>query len=241
MVKDFIKRYLPPKLTYKITHIKKTLQPFGFSKATFSGNGEDILLNEYLFKNQANGFYVDVGCFHPKLISNTHLLHKKGWTGINIDPNPETISLFNKYRPEDVNIQAGVAATEEELIYYNFSHAGINTFSKEHADKKNSKAWSTLLSAEPVKCYPLSTILERYLPANTQIDLLDIDVEELDLQVLRSNNWDKYRPRVVLVEDRDFRKQMTDSEVYKYLVGQGYTFYSYCEMTLIMIDSSSFT
>lgn len=237
MFKDFIKKRLPAKLTYKITHIKKTLQPFGFSKATFSGNGEDILLNEYLFKNISKGFYVDVGCFHPKFISNTHLLHKKGWTGMNIDPNPESIALFKKYRPNDINIQAGVAAVEEELIYYNFSHAGINTFSKEHADKKNSKEWSTLLSSKPVKCFPLKTILDKYLPANTHIDLFDIDVEELDLQVLQSNDWQKYRPKVVLVEDRDFRHDLLESAVYKYLLTQGYEFYSYCEMTLIMTDS----
>ena len=238
-LKKYITKHLPARFTFLATHIKKTITPNGFSEKTYSGNGEDILLTEYLFKNVTDGFYLDVGCFHPKHISNTYALHKKGWRGINIDPNPECITLFNKYRKKDINILAGVAEKESELTYYNFSHSGTNTFSKEHADKKNAKEWSTLLSADKVRCYPLRKILDDNLPPGTSIDMMDIDVEELDLEVLKSNNWDKYRPKVILVEDRNFKTELQESETYTYLLNQGYSFYSYMEMTLIMTDSQT--
>lgn len=233
-LKSILKKLVPKKYTFYTTHIYKTLTFQSFGTKTYSGNGEDILLTEYLFKGKKKGFYVDVGCFNPKLISNTHLLYKRGWNGINIDPNPQSIALFNYYRKRDTNLRLGVAETEAEMKYFNFAEAGINTFSKDFADKKNAKEWSTLLSEDIVKCYRLETILDEHIPENKEIDLLDIDVEELDLEVLKSNNWNKYRPKVVLVEDRKFKTQLEENEVYKFLKNQGYDFYSYVEMTLIM-------
>ena len=55
------------------------------------------------FKNFI-GKYVDIGCYHPIKYSNTALLYKKGWTGINIDLNKTSIDLFNFTRLRDKNI-----------------------------------------------------------------------------------------------------------------------------------------
>src|SRR5256885_155804 len=49
--------------------------------------GEDLVVS-FLLDNKRDGFYVDVGCYHPTLFSNTKLLFDAGWRGINIDPNP---------------------------------------------------------------------------------------------------------------------------------------------------------
>lgn len=232
-IKSSIKKLIPKKYTLYTTHIYKTLTN-GFGRKVYSGNGEDILLYEYLFKDQKKGFYVDVGGYHPIHLSNTYLLHKKGWSGINIDPNPDSIALYNLHRKNDINLKLGVAPEETELTYYRFAEAGINTFSKEHADEKKSKSWSTFLGEEKITCLRLETIFEKYLPKDTTIDLLDVDVEQFDFEVLKSNNWERFRPRVVLVEERNFRTELTENEIYRFLVSKGYEFYSYTEMTLIM-------
>jgi len=201
---------------------------------SFSGNGEDLILKQYIFKKKKDGFYVDIGAFHPKHISNTHFLYKRVWKGINVDPNPETMNLFKKQRPQDVNLLCGVAKEEKPLKYYSFSHSGINTFSKEHAEHKESKSWSTLLETKDVMCYPLSKIFNEYLPEGQNIDLLDVDVEGIDLEVLESNDWEKYKPSVILVEDREFRDKLSNSKTYSYLENQGYKLHSYADITLIM-------
>ena len=59
-------------------------------------------------------------------------------------------------------------------------------------------------------------------------------LEGLDLEVLMSNDWDMYNPSVILVEDKTFRKKLSDSDVYKYLIGKDYVFHSYMDITLIM-------
>ncbi|MEN9920420.1 MAG: hypothetical protein RL538_313 [Candidatus Parcubacteria bacterium] len=239
-LKSYIRNAVPPQYIYKLLHLKKTLPFFGGAAIkSYSGNGEDIILMHYLFKDKKNGFYVDVGSFHPKIISNTYQLHEKmGWRGINIDPNPQTHKLFKKYRPHDVNLRVGIAETEEEKTYYNFSYSGANTFDEAFGEAKTNKSWNTLLSKEKLPCVPLTSIFEKHLSPNTTIDLLDIDVEGLDLQVLKSNDWTKYRPNVVLVEDQKFRRSPGDTEVFNFLTKNGYRMHSYLNITLIMVEEN---
>ena len=79
-----------------------------FKKKSYSAFGEDIEIKKH-FKRNFNGFYVDVGCYHPIKDNNTLLLHQKGWTGINIDINKLSIELFNFCRPKDVNLNLAIS------------------------------------------------------------------------------------------------------------------------------------
>jgi hypothetical protein len=52
---------------------------------------------------------------------------------------------------------------------------------------------------------------------------LDIDTEGIDIQVLKSNNWEKYKPSVILVEDQDEEvENLENLETYKFLKPLGY-------------------
>lgn len=238
-LKRRIREAIPQKYVYTLLHLKKSLPFVGdASFKSYSGNGEDIILKEYLFKGKKNGFFVDVGAFHPKIISNTFLLSKAGWRGINIEPNPQAYKLFQKYRPKDINLKLGVAEVASEKTYYNFSYSGANTFDVTVGEQKSEKDWNTVISKEKLHCEPLKTILEMHVPANTEIDLLDIDVEGLDLEVLKSNDWNRFRPKVVLVEDKEFRQNPGQSDVYLFMLEQGYRFYSYLDITLVMVEQS---
>ncbi|HLQ78184.1 MAG TPA: FkbM family methyltransferase [Terriglobia bacterium] len=47
-------------------------------------------------------------------------------------------------------------------------------------------------------------ILEDFLPREVHIDFMSIDVEGYDLQVLKSNDWERFRPTHVLLESLGF-------------------------------------
>ena len=87
-------------------------------KNSYSMDGEDLFLNDY-FKNKSNGFYIDVGCYHPIHRNNTYLLHKRGWHGVNIDIHKFSIDLFNHLRPKDFNCNFAVSNKSEiiEMFY----------------------------------------------------------------------------------------------------------------------------
>ena len=72
-------------------------------KKSYSMDGEDIEIFNY-FKNKKNGFYVDVGAYHPIHRNNTMLLYLNGWEGINIDISDFSIKLFNHLRSRDSNL-----------------------------------------------------------------------------------------------------------------------------------------
>ena len=72
----FYKPYLYFNLYFKNRALKK--------RKTYSQHREDLFIDDY-FKDKENGFYLDIGCYHPIKYSNTALLFNRGWKGINID------------------------------------------------------------------------------------------------------------------------------------------------------------
>lgn len=98
-------------------------------KVHFSQTGEDTILLQLMNTDGSKppGTYVDIGCFDPFKISNTYLFYKLGWSGINVDPNPNTIAMFSTSRPRDVNALAACGSYGGYLDYYQFSDAEYNT------------------------------------------------------------------------------------------------------------------
>lgn len=193
---------------------------FGKPKLTYSGEAEDLIIEKFM-KHIKKGVYVDVGCYHPKVGSNTYRIFKKGWSGINIDPNPETIRLFNKYRPNDINLNIGISETGETLTYYEFSESAVSTFSEEFY-KMRIEQGSQFVGTKTIETKTLAEVFDQYLNGRS-IDVLDVDTEGIDVQVLKSNNWDKYKPTLILVEDQDESvSNLEELETYKLLKPLGY-------------------
>jgi FkbM family methyltransferase len=178
--------------------------------------------------------YVDVGAFHPFHYSNTYVLHKRGWHGVNIDPNPESISLFKKHRPRDTNVQCGVAVEKSEQTYYVYNHQSCNTFSNEQAKLNESKKHLRLLSADKVPCLPLHQVLAQHLPEEVHVDLLNIDVEGMDLLVLQTVDWKQFAPRIVVIES-EVRKgsDLFGNPTYLFLKEKGYELRAWMGASLI--------
>lgn len=225
---------IPAQLRFKLINF---LHSFDHFKQThYSQNGEDIILLAMFPKNY-HGLYVDVGAHHPYRLSNTYQLFKKGWRGINIDANPETIDLFRKARPNDINLNIGVGKNSSILPFHRFADPAVNTFSSVEAERWKQKKWNTYLGTVDVAIKPLAAILNEHLFESVSIDVLDIDVEGLDLEVLESNDWQLFRPRVIVVEDHHFDlNKPTNSSVYTYLLEQGYKLEHKAKFSLIFKD-----
>lgn len=171
---------------------------------------EDAILRS-LFRNvDFAGTYVDVGAHHPTALSNTCFFYNRGWRGINIDASQESIALFDQYRPHDVNLNVGIGSQGGNLEFHRFECSLFDTFDSDMAHKWSK--YSNKVRIEVVKCYPLSYILQKYLPDGSEIDLLSIDVEGLEIDVINSNNWDRYRPKIIVVEQLERGSLATQSE-----------------------------
>jgi FkbM family methyltransferase len=214
--------------------IKKVL--FLTSKKSYSQGGEDMILS-CIFNSRSNGFYIDIGANHPTRASNTYLFYKKGWSGINIDALPEAIKLLNKKRKRDININIGVSDEAAELDFYSFKSSSYNTFNKDIMEE--IKSITSLIEIKKIQVKPLSLVLDQY--KIDSIDFLSVDVEGLDLRVLKSNDWGKYRPKVVIVEDFGHGMEITNSSIYKYMLGIDYMYFCQTCTNVFYIDQDFYT
>jgi len=230
------KKILPSFIWIPLNELRRDYFP-DFKK-TYAGEGEDLILSK-LFNNKSNGFFIDVGCYHPKINSNTYSFYKKGWKGMNIDANPESTRKFNKLRTRDINLNYGVSLNQSTLEYYKFKESAINTFSHELYQERIKIPSIEFIGKEKINTLPLSAILDKHLPPSTEIDFMDIDVEGLDLEVLKSNDWNKYIPKVILVEDQDTSvNSVEELETFKFLHPKGYKLLAKTFSTLIFIHKS---
>lgn len=229
MIKKFIPRYFK--------NLGKRISAFftwdPWANRSWSQEGEDQILRR-IFESKPKGFYVDVGAHHPKRFSNTHLFYMKGWNGINIDAMPGSMNAFNQDRPRDINIETGIGLDVRELDYHIFNEPALNGFSKELSTiHQEINLTYKIKRVVKLSVLPLSVVLERHLPKGQDIDFMSVDVEGLDFEVLKSNDWIKYRPRFVLAEILNSSlHEAQQSDIGKLMSDVGYEIYAKCVNTV---------
>lgn len=179
-------------------------------------DGEDTAVLDY-FKNKKNGFYVDVGCYHPIHRNNTYLLYKKNWNGINIDISQFSIDLFEYMRPKDLNYNCAISNKNENIkLFYQKELSQLSTTESKQAQS----VFQGIIKEKKVQAFTLNEILSRDKYKNTKIDFLDIDVEGADFKVLEGLSFEKFKPELICVEIYD--KNIEDSKIYKFLSEKNY-------------------
>ncbi|QRR03402.1 FkbM family methyltransferase [Dyadobacter sandarakinus] len=205
-------------------------------KTSYAQHGEDMLLVSF-FNYKRGGFYIDVGAHHPFRFSNTYLFYKMGWSGINIDAKPGTKELFDFFRPRDINLETGIAQQNGSMTYYMFDEPALNGFSKELSFGRDKQTSYKITGSTDIPVQRLDGILETHLRAETPIDFLTVDVEGLDLEVLSSNNWLKFRPKMVVAEDVNLDvEKLSDSGIYNFLRSKDYVMVGKTLTSLIFKD-----
>lgn len=188
---------------------------------SFSKSGDDIQLFK-LINSIKPGVYVDIGCWHPIKASNSYFFHLRKWKGLCIDANPDLKPLYKKYRSGDIFLNYGIGTSEEPMVF-NFLNEGfssMNTFNMEFLKSENLEI--QIKSSLKIPVLSLSEILETHLDLNDRLDFFDVDVEGSDLDVLKSNNWDKFRPKIIMVETNKSLNNDVNSELADYLTRVGY-------------------
>jgi FkbM family methyltransferase len=163
---------------------------------SYSLNFEDVILHR-LFSSTLIGLYVDVGAGHPRFENDTFALYHKGWHGINIEPNDEFHSALVQERPRDINLQVVLSDSSDGTVtYYKISGSGLSTCDVEQARAYQVAGRDILQRELPVTT--LSGILTE--AAVGHINILKVDVEGFEEKVLNGNDWERFRPDVVVVD-----------------------------------------
>lgn len=229
-LRTLTRRWLP--LSIKRT-FQQLLLGYDSYAPSFSSAGEDMMLRHILGSDKMKGFYVDVGAFHPTLFSNTYFFYLNGWRGINIEVRPGSKRLFDKVRPRDINLEVGVSRERGEMTYYFVGEdSPMNSLSPNFL--RQIQMLQHVSSEMLVPTLPLSDILERHLPTGQSIDFLNVDVEGHDFEVLESNDWQRFRPKLIVVEDEAL--DPSQSQIVRMMKDRGY---EVCAQNVIILDKIS--
>lgn len=202
-----------------------------YGAKTYAQHGDDLMLvNIFELLKVDKPSYLDLGAHHPVTISNTCLLYERGSRGINVEANPYLMPLFEKYRPEDKNLNFGVypIRTKGKFPFYlRDEKSGMNTmcldtFREMHGDRPIQE--TMMIETRTPK-----QIVDEYASGKWP-HLLITDLEGLDLAVLRTldiarNN----RPLIVCSEIMDHQT----AETIRIMHNLGYK--PYCRMHVNMI------
>jgi FkbM family methyltransferase len=232
-VKQRIRKLIPRPVARLSRFLLRVADPY--ATVSYAQEGEDIILLR-LFASAHQGIYIDVGAHDPYRFSNTCALYLRGWHGINIDADSDAIAAFRRERPRDINLSIGVLQAPGKSTLYVFSDPALNTFDEALAREREKLPGYRLAAKREVATERLETILAKYLPEGSTIDVLNIDAEGRDLEVLRSNDWRRYRPRCVLVEARiGGLDKLGSDETNIFLAEEGYRLYAKTVNTLIYV------
>lgn len=217
-------------------------QNTGPSSPSFSQSGEDLIMDFALKNNLGikDPTYLDIGAYDPIKYSNTYLFYQRGSRGILIEPDPDLAQKLGKVRPNDKVLNVGVSLNNSSTNFYLVDPPTLNTFSKKEFERY--KLFYPEMSLRKIikqRTLSINTILKDNFSAG--IDILSIDIEGLDLQVLTSINFDKYRPAIICIESVEYAKNNTlvkVKEIRKLLTKKSYFLYADSFINSIFVDNN---
>lgn len=226
-----------------VSYGQKTFLGYETEVLTFSQAGEDLVIRNFFYDRLSRGdkgFYVDIGAFHPYRHSNTYYLYRAGWRGLNIDARPGSMKQFDALRPGDINVEIAISDKEGYLPYFEIEGAsGMNSMSEEYIKKLGNT--DGVKATRSIRTLPLSEILSTHVPPGTSIDLMSIDIEGLEEKALSSNNWEKFRPKLIACEIYGFSmNEIARDPVSALLFAQGYQIFARLNLAMPNVNTVFF-
>lgn len=197
-------------LMYKLGIPEEKIKIYDFEKeaenkvpVSFYGQYNDdgiiLLLFKMLNMELKNCKYVEIGTNDPLVINSTYLLYKMGARGVLIDPISVVGVLADKLRPEDEFINAAVSdESKSEISFFIFNGSALSSLHKDNASVYNH-CRNELTAEINVRQIGINELLHD-IYEKFDVDLLLIDAEKEDDKILRSINYEKYRPAIIVAE-----------------------------------------
>ncbi|MET1081391.1 MAG: FkbM family methyltransferase [Pseudomonas sp.] len=163
---------------------------------SYAQNFEDVIL-ERIFKDQSDGFYVDIGACHPIYDSVTHHFYLKGWQGVNLEPQPVLFDELTAVRPRDINLRCCAGQQAGQLSLAITKDIGTSTLDPELAEVYRRE--QAVVEEISVSVVTLNQVWDEHV-GTRQVDFLKIDVEGFEKNVLLGADFEKVAPALIVIE-----------------------------------------
>ena len=196
------------------------------SKRSYSQNGEDLVVESICrFLEIANPTYLDIGAADPVIDNNTYLFYRKGCRGVLVEPNPSSCRKLRAIRPEDTVLNVGIGFEDQVAAdYYMISGPGgevLNTFSRGEVEKvlanfKDRRVEKTI----KMPLVNINKVMDEHFHGAPTF--VSIDTEGLDLDILKSLDFDRFRPVILCVETIILKTTKMETRILDLMLGKGY-------------------
>lgn len=174
----------------------------------YSQYGQDKYLETSFFKGFKNGVFIDVGAHDGKSLNNTLYFEETNqWTGINIEPMPDTFNELCKNRPLCTNFKLAVSdfnGTSEFILntgYTNMLSGLKKDYDQRHLSRLSyeNKQFNAKTEIINVVTKRLDTICSEQNIKH--VHFLSIDVEGAEFSVIKSIDFDEVFIDVIMFEN----------------------------------------
>ncbi len=202
---------------------------------SYSQCAEDLIVKMFLQVglSEEKGFYVDVGCHHPRRGSNTFGFYKAGWHGILIDMEEEKIRVAKMARKRDMVVQSAISDRVETLNIYSPGDFSTNAT----IDLAAAAHHPEYRRLNDITTETLTEVLDR-CDCPEKFEFLNIDCEGNDFRVLKGLSLVKYEPKVICIEIWESKTGLDDmiaSDIHKHLVSRDYELRSWAVFSAIYV------
>lgn len=209
---------------------------------TFSQSGEDSIIN-YIFNTMGRKIenYLDLGANHAFHLSNTYNFYAQGARGVLLEANPELAMELVEKRPKDIVINKCLAEKSgETLDFYILNGDGLSTcdynavqnFIKENPVLKITKKIT-------IESITINEIIDKYFPEKAP-DIMNIDIEGMELSILKMTDFEKFRPLVIICEMIEYKNGLTigqkNTEILEFMRKNDYEEFAFTGINSIFID-----
>lgn len=206
---------------------------------SFSQSGEDRIV-KFIFDviGIEKPSYLDIGTHHPCQLSNTYLFYLLGGRGVLVDPNIKWRNVINKKRADDIFLNVGLGREERKGVpFYVMSSDTLCTFSGEEAARMEKECNQKIMEVREIDILVPSMVINRYF--NDKPNYISLDVEGLEMDILRSIDFDKGRPEVFCIETISYSitgEGIKNKELIDYMKNEGYMEYADTYINTIFVD-----
>ena len=215
-----------------------------FSKyESYSQAGEDKIVDFLLNYggNVKKGIsYLDIGCNDWRNLSNSYYLYRRGIRGVLIDANPIYVDEIKVFRPEDTILNCGIGKESSKELEFNIvNQPDVSSFNiKTIEEAKKHSPWLEIVKKIKVPVYTLDEIYEKYFVKVPTIVSLDVEGDELG--ILKSSNFEKYRPYIFIIETIEYREKISldnkRNDIVEFMKKNNYEEYAFTGVNSIFID-----
>ena len=150
------------------------------------------------------GYAIEAGAFDGVYSSTTFELEKEGWKVLLIEPIPEVFNNLLKNRNNDYCLQFALGDSNEDNVNFEvYAYAGGAGFSSFSISQRYLDVFGENMAGQKTDIIVDKRTLDfcLYLVNFPRVDILSLDVEGSELEVLRGFDIDRWKPKLLIIEN----------------------------------------